>query len=355
MPGWTAARAARDGSGQPAPFRGWCPKLDRPRQIHGVSVVDPPEVQHHPLTRLEAARARAGVRAGAIRPGRHDRLESGTLETDAPDQGIDVGGHLDFRPSLANERRHSRGDLRQPPARFPQRCDFRVILHSTGALDQPLSGDEHRAGPRAGERRRGIRREGLRQPIESPDRHPLALDPDAARAGGQQSLDQRLLQARRRHDDVEVVSMSAARRDCFAGGNCVPEIHNELGVSGLHQEQARRAAERGEIANVRRMRDDQRVDSGVFEGAAQAGESSRLGGGCQGNHTVQPTTAGLKPRGFYVACRRCSMAARNDSSAGSAESPTEGACDLATACAFDEPGPAPAAASTGESPPPDGA
>ncbi len=34
--------------------------------------------------------------------------------------------------------------------------------------------------------------------------------------------------------------MSAACRDCFAGGNSVPEIHNELGAPGLHQQQARR-------------------------------------------------------------------------------------------------------------------
>ena len=84
-PGLTAANGRRvralhrlEQRAQTSPSPG--AKLDRPGQIHAVSVVDPPEVQHHAIPRLESAPARPRVRQGAVGPGRDDRLERGPLE-----------------------------------------------------------------------------------------------------------------------------------------------------------------------------------------------------------------------------------------------------------------------------------
>src|SRR5574339_1149306 len=53
----------------------------RPRQIHGVSVVDPPEVQHHSIALTQSTMTWTGMRARTILPRRHDRLECGPLES----------------------------------------------------------------------------------------------------------------------------------------------------------------------------------------------------------------------------------------------------------------------------------
>ena len=82
-PGPTAAMAAacasRTAATQPPQRRRGGAKLNGTRKIHAVSVVDPPEVQHHPVARLRAFGPRPRVRQGAVGARRDYRLEGRPL------------------------------------------------------------------------------------------------------------------------------------------------------------------------------------------------------------------------------------------------------------------------------------
>src|SRR5215218_10383601 len=78
-------------------------KVQRPRKIYAVSVVDAPEVQHHPLARREPSGPRTGVWTGAIRTRCDDRLERGTLEPGRADCRVDGCGHLQLGSSFGDE------------------------------------------------------------------------------------------------------------------------------------------------------------------------------------------------------------------------------------------------------------
>ena len=187
-PGRTAAIAAWCASatalGQPAPCRCRGPQLDRPRQIHAVSVVDTPEVQHHPILRGQAARAGPGVRKGAVGPGRRRSYRTPDARTrPSRSSAVDVGARPRFRcgpPAPEAGTRAATPASRRPASRSV--AISLVVLHRAGPLDQPFGADQHRAHLPAVHVHRAGGRELDRQAVEPGHRQPLPLDANPLRA-----------------------------------------------------------------------------------------------------------------------------------------------------------------------------
>ena len=94
------------------------PKLDRSSQIHAVSVVDAPEVQHGRLPYFERPVRRPRVRQRTVGPRGHDRVECRTAEPGVLHRHLDVERHVALTAAGGNERWQPPRDRRQPPRRL---------------------------------------------------------------------------------------------------------------------------------------------------------------------------------------------------------------------------------------------
>ena len=272
------------GSEQTAKIRTRIAKLNRSRKIHAVSVVDPAKVQHHTIPFLEHSRTGTRVRQGAVRPRGHDCLEGWPLETDPAKEGVEVARDLDLRATWPRQRRGLGRRITQPAASLLERCDLHIVLHDTLALDDPFGRDERGTGVGASERCRRRPGQRGRQPVEAADRHRGRLDPDAARAARPQDVGERFVVAPGRHDDREVRSTIGTRRQQAPRGGLIAEVHDEGTLDGRHDDEAGGADKPGEVADVRKMRDDERIDGGGLHPLPDTGET--VGGDHRGNHAL---------------------------------------------------------------------
>ena len=175
------------------------PQLDRARQIHAVSVVDPPEVQHHPIPGREDPGARPGVRQGAVGPGRHDGLERRFRETGAPQRQFDLERDLGLGPSRPNRRQGFERRRRQHPGRLPHDLDLAVVLDHPGALRRRARWSRSEPGSSACE------------PRESVEGHHGALDSDGGAFVRDHSRGDAILDRARRELDAEVAQPVRSR------------------------------------------------------------------------------------------------------------------------------------------------
>ena len=128
-------------------------KLQRPRKIHAVSVVDAPEVQHHPVAGGQPARVPAGRADGRCSDPRRRSSRTRAARTRRRGWPRRCRRRPPVRIALAARIADvPRATAREPPGRFPQRGDLERVLDGPSPLDDPLGRHE---GDAAGWARRG--------------------------------------------------------------------------------------------------------------------------------------------------------------------------------------------------------
>ena len=148
-------------------------QLNRARQIHAVSVVDTPEVQHDAVPRPSTPPSRTGVRQRAVRSGCDDRLERRTLESGSSYCAVDVRRHVPLGTARQSTQcQDLPSDVRQHPRRSAQRRDLGVVLDQTAPARPPFNRGQSR---RHGSVAAPASASAVCQPVEAAQRH-RALD-----------------------------------------------------------------------------------------------------------------------------------------------------------------------------------
>ena len=149
------------------------PKLNRTRQIHAVSVVDAPEVQHRRIPRLEPARS-VGRACGRTLLGPDATMVSNAGRQNPASRIATSSSNATSRSRLPADTkdgsRRAIADSRRPASRNVAISSWSLTI--AYPLDQPLRRD-HRRGPMVGLQREW-RPGGKRAPkcVEAADRQP---------------------------------------------------------------------------------------------------------------------------------------------------------------------------------------
>ncbi len=180
-------------------------------------------------------------------------------------------------------------------------------------------GDQRRTAVRAPKRRRRRRGERRRQAVEPADRHPGGLDPDPSRATLPQDLGERLVVARRWHDDrVRGRASSGVDVHEASGNGLIAEIDHEHAPGGREDDESGSPDKSGEVADIGQVRHDERVDGGGAHALPCAFETRDDRGNATVHLLAAETRAGHRPRqrtAWIGTSRRArAIAARNASS-----------------------------------------
>ena len=212
------------------------PGDERPRAVRAVPVHAAARVDDHRLPHLDPAVARHGVRrrAGLARPDRGGERRI---------IGAAFVHELGHPPDEITLRAADEGLLGQPCERLgedrrraPHRGQLGAVLHLAQLLDEPAA--SHELDP------------GCRKRLVAPVRQRLRLEADPTR----QPIRQVAVEVAARLDRLD-----AADRPCAVR---VPEVREELNAVALDEQRGIRAVEAAEIADVHRVRDEERLLDG---------------------------------------------------------------------------------------------
>ena len=218
------------------------PDMQRPRKVHAVSVVDAPEVQHHPVARPPAPGRSAGRAAArcwdpdaTIVSNAGRSKPAARIAASTPRRPVAPCGRR--RPARGSPRRHGR----QPPRRLAEDRDLGRVLHARGPARSIRSvATSTGTAPLL----KTSRPASSRQPVEPRDAQMRSFDPDRRAAAARTTVAMVSSSVRSAYVDRRVRQLAAA-----AAAVEIPAVDDERAArrQGGNDDEAagRRAARSG--------------------------------------------------------------------------------------------------------------